>query len=95
MIQKLLRLSDGKLREIPFSEFAKAMQQTKATNLIPKTPKNINYISEELGLPDRLSEDMPMDELDVILGTNDSMQSRSGDGLAAGQNNGTSTKRIN
>lgn len=60
--------------------------------MIPKTPKNINYISEELGLPDRLSEDMPMDELDIILGTNDSMQSRSGDGLATGQNNGTSTK---
>ena len=82
----------GKLREIPFAEFAKAMQQTKATNLIPKTPKNINFISEELGLPDRLSEDMDIKELDTILGTNDSMQSRSGDGLAAGQNNGTSTK---
>ena len=89
---KTPKIKYGKLREIPFSEFAKAMQQTKATNLIPKTPKNINYISEELGLPDRLSEDIPMDELDIILGTNDSMQSRSGDGLAAGQNNGTSTK---
>ncbi|MGD4642045.1 hypothetical protein QT746_22440, partial [Xanthomonas citri pv. citri] len=46
---KTPKLKYGKLREIPFSEFAKAMQQTKATKLIPVTPKNINYIGEELG----------------------------------------------
>ena len=80
----------GKLREIPFAEFAKAMQQTKATNLIPKTPKNINFISEELGLPDRLSEDMDIKELDTILGTDDKMQSRASDGYSKGTGNGTS-----
>ena len=52
-----------------------SMQQTKATNLIPKTPININFISEELGLPDRVDENMSIDELDKILGTSDSMQS--------------------
>ena len=66
------------------------MQQTKATNLIPKTPKNINFISEELGLPDRLSEDMDIKELDTILGTDDKMQSRASDGYSKGTGNGTS-----
>ena len=77
---KCPKIKYGKLREIPFSEFAKAMQQTKATKLIPVTPKNINYISEELGLPDRISEDMDRDELNEILGveTNED-DSRSGD----------------
>ena len=87
---KTPKLKYGKLREIPFSEFAKAMQQTKATNLIPKTPININFISEELGLPDRVNENMSIDELDKILGTSDSMQSRSGDGMSKGSDNGTS-----
>ena len=87
---KTPKLKYGKLREIPFSEFAKAMQQTKATNLIPKTPININFISEELGLPDRVDENMSIDELDKILGTSDSMQSRSGDGAKSPSGVGTS-----
>ena len=88
---KTPKLKYGKLREIPFSEFAKAMQQTKATNLIPKTPININFISEELGLPDRVDENMSIDELDKILGTSDSMQSRASDGYSSntGGLNGT------
>ena len=67
------------------------MQQTKATNLIPKTPININFISEELGLPDRVDENMSIDELDKILGTSDSMQSRASDGYGSntGGLNGT------
>jgi len=87
---KTPKLKYGKLREIPFSEFAKAMQQTKATNLIPKTPKNVNFISEELRLPDRVDENMSIDELDKILGTSDSMQSRSGDGAKSPSGVGTS-----
>ena len=89
---KTPKIKYGKLREIPFSEFAKAMQQTKATNLIAKTTKNINYIAEELGLPERLPEDMSMEDLDAVLGINDSMQSRSSDGYAKGTGNGTSDK---
>ena len=81
---KTPQIKYGKLREIPFESFAKAMQQTKATKLIPVTPKNINYISEELGLPDRLSDTMTSEELDKILGVEGKDESRSGDGLAAG-----------
>ena len=87
---KTPKLKYGKLREIPFSEFAKAMQQTKATKLIPVTPKNINFIGEELGLPERLSEDMSQDELDKILGVEQKDDSRSGEGMSKGSDNGTS-----
>ena len=55
------------------------MQQTKATKLIPVTAKNINYISEELGLPDRIPEDIDRDELNEILGVENTDDSRSGD----------------
>lgn len=66
------------------------MQQTKATKLIPVTPKNINYIGEELGLPERLSEDMSQDDLDKILGVEQKDDSRASDGMSKGSDNGTS-----
>lgn len=70
----------GKLREIPFESFAKAMQQTKATKLIAVTPKNINHIAEELGLPDRVDESLTLEELNEILGVEDKDNSKSGAG---------------
>ena len=88
----------GKLREIPFESFAKAIQQTRATNSFPITPKNINYISEELGLPDRVPEDIKPDELKKLLGFEDDIQSKSGQGYSSktgglnGQSNSASSK---
>ena len=73
------------------SDFAKAMQQTKATKLIAVTPKNINYIAEKLGLPERLDENLTQEELEKILGVEDKDDSRSGDGLNK-QGSGTSDK---
>ena len=87
---KTPKLRYGKLREIPFSDFAKAMQQVKATKLIAVTAENINYIAEQLGLPYRINADATKEELDEILGTFDQDQSRSGDGLAKSSGNGTS-----
>lgn len=81
---KTPRLRYGKLREIPFESFAKAMQQTKATKLIPVTAKNINYIAEELGLPDRVDANISREDLNEILGVMEEDDSRAGDGLAAG-----------
>ena len=86
---KTPRLRYGKLREIPFEAFAKAMQQTKATKLIPVTGANINHISEELGLPDRVDPNISREDLNDILGVEEDDESRSGDGLAAGSMNGT------
>ena len=65
------------------ADFAKAMQQTKATKLIAVTPKNINYIAEKLGLPERLDENLTQEELDKILGVEDQLQSKSGTGYSS------------
>ena len=77
------RIRYGKLREIPFEAFAKAMQQTKATKLIPVTAKNINYISEELGLPDRVDLSISREDLDDLLGVEKEDESKSGAGLSS------------
>ena len=75
---QLPRIRYGKLREIPFESFAKAIQQTKAVKAIPVTPKNINYISEELGLPDRVDLNLNREELNEILGVLEEDSSNSG-----------------
>ena len=87
---KTPQLRYKQLKEVDISTFAKAIQQTKATNSIAITPKNINYIAEQLGLPERLDEGLTSEELKEILGVGDEMQSRSGDGMEKGSGNGTS-----
>jgi hypothetical protein len=87
---KTPKLKYGTLKEVDIGVFAKAIQQTKATKTIAVTAKNINYIAEVLGLPERLPEDMSKEDLDKILGTEDKDESRSGDGLEKGPGNGTS-----
>lgn len=86
---KTPKLRYGKLREVPFEQFAKAIQQARATKSIPVTPANINYISEELGLPDRVAEDMDLEELLKVLGTETKDDSRSGDGYSSESGVGT------
>lgn len=83
----------GKLREIPFEAFAKAMQQTKATKLIPMTAKNVNYISEELGLPDRVDLTISREDLDDLLGVEKEDESKSGAGFQSPTGVGTSKKQ--
>ena len=80
---KTPRICYGKLREIPFESFAKAMQQTKATKLIPVTAKNVNYISEELGLPDRVDANISREDLDDLLGVEKEDESKSGAGFSS------------
>ena len=80
---KTPKIKYGKLREIPFEAFAKAMQQTKATKLIAVTAKNINYIAEELGLPDRVNESISKEDLDKILGVEDKDESKAGSGYSS------------
>lgn len=86
---KLPQIKYGKLREIPFEAFAKAIQQVKAVKALPVTAKNINYISEELGLPDRLDLNISQEDLDEILGVEKEDDSRAGDGYASGTGVGT------
>jgi len=80
---KTPKLKYGTLKEVDVSTFAKAIQQTKATKTFAVTVKNINYIAEVLGLPERLPEDLTQDELDKILGVEDKLQSKSGTGMAS------------
>lgn len=91
-ITKTPRLRYGTLKEVTMEVFAKAIQQLKATKTIAVTPKNINYIAEQMGLPERVSEDLSKEELSEILGVNDEDDSRSGDGMSKGAGNGTSDK---
>lgn len=87
---KTPKLLFGEIADIDMEVYGKAMQQLKATGLIPITPENINFISEVFKLPFRVPKDATKDDLDKILGTDDQIQSRSGDGLAKGSGNGTS-----
>ena len=83
------RIRYGKLREIPFESFAKGIQQTKAVKAIPVTAKNINYISEQLGLPDRVDETISVEDLDKILGVDDELPTGASEGYETGSGNGT------
>lgn len=80
---KTPKLRYGKLKEVSLSDFAKAMQQTKAVNLVAMTPKNLNYIAEVLGLPDRISDTATTAEIKEIYGVEDNMQSKSGTGYSS------------
>jgi hypothetical protein len=77
----------GDLEDQDLQDFSAAIQRCAATTTIAKTPGNINYIAEQLGLPDRVDEEMSQEELNKLLGV---MTSRSGDGLVKGTGNGTS-----
>lgn len=80
----------GEIADIDMEVFAKAMQQLKATKLVPVTAQNINFISKVMQLPYRFDNDVSQEELDKILQTEVEDESRSGDGLAKGSGNGTS-----
>lgn len=87
---KTPKMKIGKLADIDMSVFAKAMQQLKATNLVPVTPDNINFISSIFNLPYRVKDDATSEEIDELLRVDSEIQSRSGDGLSKGSGNGTS-----
>lgn len=89
---KLPTLRYGELEEVDMAVFAKAMQQLKATKLIPVTPNVINRVLEIMGFTYRVPDDMTKEELDELLGVEDEDDSRSGDGLSKGSGNGTSDK---
>jgi len=89
---KLPQMRYGELEEVDMAVFAKAMQQLKATKLIPVTPSVINRVLEVMGFTYRVDENMSKEDLDELLGVEDDDDSRSGDGLAKGSGNGTSDK---
>lgn len=78
----------GDLEDADLEAFSKAIQRIKAVGLIAPTAGNVNHIAEVLKLPDRVAGDMEQDDLNELLGK---PTSRSGDGMAAGGLNGTSS----
>lgn len=88
-VTKLPEIKYGTLKEVSMSDFAKAVQQTKAVKFLPPTPKNVNYVLERLGFPDRCPEDATLEEMNKLLGVEDEDDSNSGAGMEEGLNSGT------
>lgn len=91
---KIPTIRYGEIDEVDMAEFAKAMQQLKATKLIPVTPQIINRILEVMGFTYRVDEGISREELDELLGVEQEDDSRSGDGMSSktGGLNGTGNK---
>lgn len=73
-------------------ERGKYLQRVAATGLVAYTAKNINAIAEWVGLPDRLDEDMSIEDVKDHVGKN---ESKSGQGMESGLNNGTGSGNKN
>lgn len=80
------KLVYGDIDERDIDVLSSALQRTKATGLVAPTPRNINYVAEQLGLPDRVDENMSQDDLNELLGQ---MTSASGSGMKEGLSSGT------
>lgn len=91
---KCPKIKHGRIEKVALETLAKAVQQLMATNSIPITVENINYIMEVFGFPTRLQADMTMDELKKVLGVEDQMQSRSGDGMKKGTVGDGTAKKV-
>ena len=89
-VTKLPKLKYDRVEKLTVAEMAKAVQQLSATQTIPITAENTNYMAEIFGFPTRVPLDIEFDELIKLRGYGLDMQSRSGDGLALGTvGNGT------
>lgn len=91
-ITKTPKLKYDRVEKLTVAEMAKAIQQLSATQTIPITAENTNYIAEVFGFPTRVPVDMDFEELTKIRGYGLDMQSRSGDGLKTGSGEGTAKK---
>ena len=89
-ITKTPKLKYDRVEKLTVAEMAKAVQQLSATQTIPITAENTNYMAEVFGFPTRVPLDISFDDLIKLRGYGLDQQSRSGDGLAKGSGNGTS-----
>lgn len=81
---KCPEIRHGRIEKISLEVLAKAVQQMMATNSVPITVENINFLMEMFGFPTRLKKDMTLKELKEVLGFDDEMQSKSGSGMERG-----------
>lgn len=80
-ITKTPKLKYDRVEKLTVAEMAKAIQQLSATQTIPITAENTNYMAELFGFPTRVPLDISFDDLLKLRGYGLDMQSRSGDGL--------------
>ena len=90
-ITKTPKLKYDRVEKLTVAEMAKAVQQLSATQTIPITAENTNYMAEVFGFPTRVPLDMSFEDLTKLRGYDLGIQSRSGDGDKTGTGNGTST----
>jgi len=83
-ITKTPKLKYDRVEKLTVAEMAKAIQQLSATQTIPITAENTNYIAEVFGFPTRVPLNIEFEELLKLRGYGLDMQSRSGDGLEVG-----------
>ena len=83
-ITKTPKLKYDRVEKLTVAEMAKAVQQLSATQTIPITAENTNYMAEVFGFPTRVPLDISFDDLIKLRGYGLDQQSRSGDGLAVG-----------
>lgn len=76
----------GEISKPSLDEVSKWIQRTKATGAFPATRETINWVLSTAGVPYRIPEGMSQEELDKLLGGD---ESRVGDGMAEGLSNGT------
>lgn len=89
---RLPKFTFGDISRPDLEVFAKGLQQLMAVGLVYASAKNVNYISEQLGLPDRIDPNATQAEVDKLLQRDQEMQSKSGKGYSSstGGLNGTS-----
>ena len=83
-ITKTPKLKYDRVEKLTVAEMAKAVQQLSATQTIPITAENTNYMAEVFGFPTRVPLDISFDELIKLRGYGLDQQSRSGDGQKIG-----------
>jgi len=76
----------GKVQEVAVDKFAAALQRIGAVGLAHISVNNINHINERLGLPDRIPEDTPLEELREMMSNFDS---KAAEGMKEGTGSGT------
>lgn len=91
---KCPKIKFGRIEKVSLEVLAKAVQQLMATNSIPITVENINYIMEVFGFPTRVSAETTVEELKKILGFDEGQQSRSGDGMKRGTSGVGTSKEV-
>lgn len=90
-VSKPPKFEFGDISRPDLEVFAKALQQLMAVGLVYPSAKNVNYIGQQLGLPDQIDPDATQDEVNKLLQREDGIQSKSGKGYASdtGGLNGT------